>query len=207
MQDQTTTKGPRHPRPGLAVAAKILGISYGHAYRVLVTKERASRSLWERYEKLKAEQNFNPQSQSPMDNRYLRFQAGQLAAPNTSVSPGGVDAADANYSEDWGQTVGAIGFTVICLKIEAKSGMCSYFDLIERLGEDFHDAGLGHLDSSQWGVPARHLIYADTKRLPEALDFVKARLEQDGLLSISAIGFMDLAEHCWRTFWTCVAPI
>jgi hypothetical protein len=123
------------------------------------------------------------------------------AKPN----PNGINAADANFSGEWNDIIGKLGFTVIVIQMERCQEIFKDVDFYKPLGEEMTYADLGHYDSSQWHPRYRHFFYAHTQRLAEALEFLKTGLKNRGLLNHSAIGHFDATEKIWREFHPGVA--
>lgn len=129
--------------------------------------------------------------------------------PRFSLTPaadGAVEHADpteANNCLEWIEGMAKIGFTVAVVEVKysrpelEKAGL----GFEERIGSLLQDGELGHFDTMQQGDPFKLFFYLHTKTLSVALQFIKAKLEELGLLSLCKIGHADHEAKVWRVFY------
>lgn len=126
-----------------------------------------------------------------------RFSQG--AAPGAGAPA--IDPADANGCLEWLDDMGKIGFSVACIRAPYSPALWQNSDFEKRLGSELTEAGLGHLDSAKYGNPITFFFYLHSKSLAAGLQLMKARLAAIGLLPHVRIGYADLGDKCWRTFY------
>ena len=204
--EQKSEPKPPSRFKGIVAAAKYLRVHRSHLWRCL-TSQRTSPALLKKYseyctasrqEELRLAVSRDPSIDMNESPRFPTFKPDR-ANPS---APGPLDAAAANFSYLQGAEVGANGLTIVRLELEKCPATYEATNFILALVEDFNLAKLGYLDSSQYQSPKiNHFLYAKTKRLPEALKFLRLRLELGGLLPISCVAFMDIEVKTWRQFY------
>jgi len=127
-----------------------------------------------------------------------RFSTDDLCIP--WPTPSATDPADANYSGVWADTTGKLGLSVAVIQMEHCQKVFEVTEFYESLSGEMLKAEFGQYDSSQWQPHIRHFFHVDTKRLKDALEFLKSGLERSGLLQYVAIGHFDATEKVWREF-------
>jgi hypothetical protein len=153
--------------------------------------------LLERYNALKKSQR-NPLMNGP------RFETDGPA----DQSPKHTDPALANDCIEWLETIAKLGFTCVCVQMKYSEAVILRAgpQFPEILGQELTASDLGHFDSMKQGDPFDLYFYGHTKKLPTALEFIRARLDQLNILDLSKIAFADLEGKVWRTFYPAIAP-
>lgn len=188
------------PSP-LVAAAKKLNVSITHLRRVIIYKERVSKSLLARYQALETQPKPDRQTEIPAatSERNPRFRTGTLDTPSTPPV-GLVDSADANYLEAWAKNVvGKLGGTIVVIQLRRCQEVFEHGMLGETIGAELTQVGLGDYDSSQWQPKIRHFFYVETQQVAKALEFLKSCLAKRNLLAFANIAYRD--ADVWREFY------
>ena len=127
---------------------------------------------------------------------------GQGAVPADAIPPSSVDPADANVSLEWLKVCAKIGLTVVAVKAPYSPQLWENSGFEEDLGRELHEAKLGFYDSAKYGEflqsknvknqsQAIFFFCVPTKKLPAALQLIRAALAAIGLLPHVGIGHAD----------------
>lgn len=111
-----------------------------------------------------------------------------------------LDPSEANTCWEWLQQMAKIDFTVVAVEMKYAPATLQRFGPPEVLAASLMNEELGHFDSLKQGDPFTLFFYAFADILPAALQFIKGKLEQLGMLDLSKIGHADCGEKVWRTF-------
>lgn len=134
-------------------------------------------------------------------NSELHPRFSQGAAPAAGAPSGAIDPAYANGNLEWLDTMGKAGFSIGYVRAPYTPALWANSDFEKRLGSELTEAGLGHLDSVEWGNPIIFFFYLHSKSLAAGLQLIKSRLAAIGLLSHVEIGYADPVDECWRTLY------
>jgi hypothetical protein len=119
-----------------------------------------------------------------------------------AIAPSGVcDPAAANGNLEWLGTMGEAGLSVAYIRAPYTPALWANSDFEKRLGSELTEAGLGHLDSAEWGNPIIFYFYLHSQSLAAGLQLIMSRLAAIELLSHVEIGYADPADECWRTLY------
>jgi hypothetical protein len=119
--------------------------------------------------------------------------------------PEHVEFSAANLVWEWHDDLGRLGITVACVVVdftaarEALEKVGPGFE--EGIGRDLVTADLGHFDSLHQGAQPQLFFYLVTKKLPQALQFLREALEIRGLVRFCKIAIADDEAKLWRE-WT-----
>ena len=120
------------------------------------------------------------------------------AAPE-QPAPAWCDPADANTEWEWIQSMAKIGFTLVLVEMCFDRAQLEEFGHPQVLAAQLIKEELGHFDSIKQGNPFGLFFYVGP--MPAAVEFIKLRLQELGLLPLCKIGLADSAEKVWRTFY------
>ena len=174
-------------------AAALLGVTRGHLNMVL-RGHRQSRSLLAKWQAMQQEELKRMSEQSNP-----RFS--QDTAPTSEHPPSALDPSDANWDIRWHRTCRKLGFTIVLVKVPRSEQLWQNPGWEDRLGEELDAAHLGTFDSALWANPVFYFFLVSTKNMVAALNLIKARLAQIGLLPEVQIGVADQEAGDWRAFY------
>jgi len=165
-------------RPGLAAAARALGVTWSHLYRVVVTKERASASLLKRY------------------HEYERSQKPVLQVPPEI-------AAAENLTPYFFATLARLGLQVVAVRLQAgpSSPALNHPEIERELEQELRAAGVGQFDSDFYDGGARWFFYhIRAADLGNAMRILKDGLASRGLQSTAALLHVETPSEL-RVWW------
>ena len=123
--------------------------------------------------------------------------------PTPAETPEFIDPSTYNLSWDWIGEVGMyMGEKIIAVEARNLSEILPLAGPMfeRRWGQEMEAAQIGHFDSIQQGDPFILFYYVNGEKLAAALEFIKAKLTQTGILHLCKIGYADAALKVWRTF-------
>jgi hypothetical protein len=134
---------------------------------------------------------------------------GQDAVPADAIPPSSVDPADANVSLEWLEVCAKIGLTVVAVKAPYSPQLWENSGFEEDLGRELHEAKLGFYDSVKHDAFLRknsakqlnRIVFffcVPSKKLPAALQFIRAKLAAIGLLHSAKIAYADPESITYR---------
>lgn len=170
-------------RPGLVAAARELGRSVSHLRRVVITKERGSRSLMERYRAWKS-------------------------LPKKPIIAVPIELAAAeNLSPFLFNTLSTLGLEVVIVLFKAGQGspIWDHPGIERNLERELQSAGAGQFDSEFYTNDAWWLFY-HVSDLAKAMQLLKTNLEARGLLEITTLLHAESA-HELRVWYPATAEL
>lgn len=130
------------------------------------------------------------------------FNTPNSASEQCEGNPDHIDAADANESWEWIETVLVkLGFLPVKVEMrfsESHLGKVGRFDLL--IGEMLEKENLGRWDALRQGNPFTVYFLLHKNALESALSFLKGKLESFELLRLCKIEVAEPAEQAWRAY-------
>ena len=93
--------------------------------------------------------------------------------PSAEPPPAHVDPADANGCSEWLAGMGKINLTVAFIQAPYSPALWANSGFENSLGTELTEAGLGHLDSAQWGNPITFFFYLHSGSLAAGLLLIR----------------------------------
>lgn len=174
---------------GLRQAARALDVNPGHLSRVL-RGLRESVSLLASYREL-------IKTKPPVNSPRFPISDPAPIPPSGNVHHAWKD----NYTSEWAAVVHKLGFSIAVVHITPDWSNPGEAEIGIMVGDELRNAGMGHLDSTQWQPSPRHFFYIDASRMADALTLIKTTLQRRGVLARSEIAHSDKEEKFLRLFY------
>ena len=181
-------------RPGLMQAASKLGVSYQHAWRVLVSGERKSPKLVARAKEL------GITLEAPLSTAKAKY----LNSPSQDALQAHTHDAAANIAPEFVQILEKLKIERVLVRFDAnpKSPIVKHPNFGEDLGAELEAAKLGYFDSSFYdpGVWMHFFHVLGIEKLGKTLNYIKSYLEKRELLAVAWIIHGEDAQTM-RFYW------